>query len=165
MQKHLYFICPTDHLETVITRTFKRDHYFISSLANSIELDQESVEYINGLIETEKINEISFILSKDNQMINCAIQNPNRSNSYSMYNSKSTIDLKIKNLACSKKTTDVQLIAISNYLDKKISELQLVINKWIVQDIQIKALIYNQNNNTFVEAIPALFKINQFGLN
>lgn len=55
MQKHLYFICPTDHLETVINNTFKQENYYCNSLGNSIKFDSEMVGQINVLIETKNI--------------------------------------------------------------------------------------------------------------
>ncbi len=70
MQKHLYFICPTDYLETVIEASFLEENYFLTSLGNSLRLDSETLGEINGFIESKNINEITFVLSEDNRFFN-----------------------------------------------------------------------------------------------
>ena len=68
MQKHLFFICPTDALEGLINRAYKEENYFLSSLANSINFSEAVSETINALIETKCITEISFVLSTNNAL-------------------------------------------------------------------------------------------------
>jgi hypothetical protein len=70
MNKHLYFICPTDHLETVIQKISQEKNYYLTSLGNSIDLDFETMGQINSLIESKKITQISFILSNNNHFFN-----------------------------------------------------------------------------------------------
>lgn len=69
MPGHLYFVCPTDHLETVIESHFSGDHYFVSSLGNSIDFNSKFATYLANLIETKGITEISFVLAEDNVML------------------------------------------------------------------------------------------------
>ena len=63
MGKHLYFVCPTDNLETVIENHFQNKNYFLSSLGNSLGFSFEVVEEINSLIENKGITEINFVLA------------------------------------------------------------------------------------------------------
>ena len=70
MPKHLYFICPTDHLETVINRHYNEENYFISSLGNSIDFNKQFTAYLCDLVEAKGITEISFVLAQDNTLFN-----------------------------------------------------------------------------------------------
>ncbi|WP_281615744.1 hypothetical protein [Flammeovirga sp. SubArs3] len=74
MQKHLYFVCPTDHLETIIEATFKEENYYYSSLGNSVSFEKDIISEINDVIETNNIKEVTFILSNTNKLILDAIQ-------------------------------------------------------------------------------------------
>lgn len=67
MSRNLYFICPTDFLETAINGTFFQENFFLTSLGNNFSFDLETIGEINGFIETKRIEKITFVLSKDNR--------------------------------------------------------------------------------------------------
>ena len=69
MSPHLYFICPTDHLETVINGAFNQKSHYITSLGNSIDFSPEKIADINGLLRTHQVKDISFVLADDNQIV------------------------------------------------------------------------------------------------
>ena len=69
MLKHLYFTCPTDHLETVISESFDQENYFLSSLGNSVSFSSEFVNEVSSFIKAHSINKITFILSENNRII------------------------------------------------------------------------------------------------
>ena len=132
-QKHLYFICPTDYLEPVIDATFNQENYYMTSLGNDLDLNDEFVGEINGFIETKNIKEITFVLSKDNHF--------------------------------SHEKGHIELQDLSSYLNEKVDKLRDQLNVWLVDDININALIYNKKKDVFVEADFDLFKLRSFRLN
>ena len=69
MNGHLYFVCPTDCLESTIDKTFGEGNYFYSSLGNSFVLNQELVQQIGRVIKTNVISKITFVLSDKNQIV------------------------------------------------------------------------------------------------
>ena len=69
MLKHLYFTCPTDHLETTINKSFEHENYFLSTLGNSVSFSSEFVNEISSFIKANSINKITFILSDNNRII------------------------------------------------------------------------------------------------
>ncbi|QTN39793.1 hypothetical protein HZ996_11775 [Cryomorphaceae bacterium] len=69
MRKHLFFICPTDFLESVVRESFEGQHYFISSLGNAAPMDALEIGEIQRFIEEKEINEITLLLSDDNRIV------------------------------------------------------------------------------------------------
>jgi len=77
MKQCLYFICPTDYLETIIERTFDQENYFYSSLGNSVIFTKDELSEIKKLICSKGIREISFVLADDNPIVLDALANQN----------------------------------------------------------------------------------------
>lgn len=73
MQRCLYLLCPTDCLEPVINNTFKHENYFYFSLGNSFTIDNNTIGCIQKIIERHHINEVSFILSSNNDIVKDAL--------------------------------------------------------------------------------------------
>ena len=65
MKKCLYFICPTDCLESTIQSTFHQENFFYSSLGNSVNFNECELNQAKQLICDKGIREISFILADD----------------------------------------------------------------------------------------------------
>lgn len=65
----LFLICPTDFLERRINSLLPGKNYFITSLGNSIGLNDVVVGQIKKLIEEKKIEEIFIILKESNNII------------------------------------------------------------------------------------------------
>ena len=65
----LFIICPSDALETVIYRHFKGANYFFSVLANSHTLSREQWQEIQSLVKRKSIDEVIFVLSDNNPII------------------------------------------------------------------------------------------------
>lgn len=165
MHKHLYFICPTDHLESKITKTFKQENYFYTSLANSVILSPETIGQINDLIEVNHVKEITFVLANDNEVILNALKNQNYCEIQGMCQLYNTIGYHLANFNFSQKVVETELPVLCDYLNEKMDELRDVISKWLIGDILINALIYNRQNNVFLQASSSLFKLNRSNLN
>ena len=67
MHKHLYFVCPSDNLESLIDKKFPQENYFLSSLGSSISFNSDFIEEVNALIELKGINKISILDKKENK--------------------------------------------------------------------------------------------------
>lgn len=77
MCNKLYFICPTDNLESIINSTFNYKNYYLTSLANSFTFNIEFKKEICSIIESRKINDITFILSDNNKFLTDALGDRN----------------------------------------------------------------------------------------
>ena len=148
----LYFICPTDFLETVINATFSGDNYFLTSLGNSINLEENHVAEICELIEKRSIASISFILSDDNKFIQNTLNSQKACCPFKMKRPPWK-DVKKRNEStrpffCPNSCT---YPAIANYLDSRIKELDQVLSKNYGVSKRIDAKLYVRQKNTFVD--------------
>jgi len=148
-QKHLYFICPTDHLEPTINRLNEQKNYYYTSLGNSVVFNNNKINQIELLILEHNIKKVSFVLSNNNLIIQDAL------------GSQNFTEVKILGDYCNeitkqKKFSDIfwnnnghKSIVLSNYLNKKINELQFMLNDLILDQIEIDGKIYNEQENVF----------------
>lgn len=165
MQKHLYFICPTDHLEPIINENLSGENYFYTSLGNSISFDVDTIVQINKLLEEKNITEITFVLSDQNKMVLDAIKGQDFSG--------------VKGLSCfyyeimrqkrrSQKLwngENPQIPILTYYLNKKIEELESQISDWMLEGITINSKIYNIENGVFRDAHFDIFAGKYLSLN
>ena len=165
MRKHLYFICPTDHLETAISNVFQQENYYLTSLGNSVTFNPEFVEEINLLIETNNISEITFALSDDNRIIMDALKIQDSNNVRDLKNFYDIIIEEKKRQEVLWQTFDVRIPIISYYLNLKITELKFQLNNWFTDMIKVNAKIYNRQKNTFNEINADLLHLEYFSLN
>ena len=54
MSNNLYFICPTDNLESIINSTFNEEKYYVTSLANSITFNHQFIKLTSNIIRDLK---------------------------------------------------------------------------------------------------------------
>lgn len=164
-KKHLFFICPTDCLETIINETFQSDNYFLTSLGNTMTFEQGLLDQVIALIETKDINEISFILSDDNRIIQDAFRN----REFSKINGLSELYHKIANqrlhsrLLCH--TDTFNHLILSNHLNKKIQELRPKLSNWLADRIILNTKIYEPQNRLFKDNRKDDLRYLDFNLN
>lgn len=149
MQKHLYFICPTDYLESIINDSFRDSNYFFSSLGNSVEFNGTTICAINGLIKKHKITAVTFILSKDNRIILDALGKQDFSKLPGLDRFYSQIKGQQEHSEVAWQKADRNFLILSNHLNHKIKKLQLEIDPLLVDPIRIKAKIYNRQEQLF----------------
>lgn len=165
MHRHLYFVCPTDHIETVINNHFPQDNYYLTSLGNSVNLNSCFIEEINLLMETKQINEITFVLSDNNKMILDALKSQDFKNVRGLKKFYDVIVEQKKRIKAIWLESDIQISIISYYLDLKIRELQTQLSNRSTDVVKISAKIYNGQKNVFNEIYPDIFSFNHFHLN
>lgn len=165
MQKHLFFICPTDHLEIIINDTFKHENYYVTSLGNSISFNANKVEEINALIESKGINEISFVLSDNNCIVVDALEKQNFASINGLSNLYHQIIRQKERTRIIWQTQNIQTSVFSYYLTTKVDELAPQLNKWFINYLKINAKIYNRQKNVFHEVFSDLIYNQNFILN
>ena len=165
MHRHLYFICPTDYIETVINNHFPQENYYLTSLGNSVNFNPRFVEEIDLLIETKQISEITFVLSDNNKLVQDALKNQDFKNVKGLKSFYDAIIEQQKRTKAVWQASDIQISIISYYLDLKIRELQTQLSNRFIDGVKISAKIYYKQKNVFNEIYPGIFSLNHFNLN
>ena len=165
MQKHLYFICPTDYLETIINDTFKHENYYVTSLGNSIAFNADQVEEINALIENKGISEITFVLSDNNRIVVDALENQSFANISGLSNFYREIVRQKKRTRVTWRTKDFRTFVLSYYLAMKVRELMPRLKSWPIDQLKINAKIYNKRKKVFSQVFSDLIYSQHFILN
>ncbi|WP_422091300.1 hypothetical protein [Tenacibaculum ovolyticum] len=165
MQKHLYFLCPTDCLESVINNTFKHENYFYTSLGNSFVAENKTIESLSEVIIEHNIKEISFVLSNNNHIINDALGAQDFLRIKGLTRLYRQIKKQKEHSDMLWKTDYNQFIILSYYLNKKINELQLQLANLSKRHIKIGGKIYNKHTNSFTNIYADLICLQKHHLN
>ncbi|MEM6718824.1 MAG: hypothetical protein AAF611_05905 [Bacteroidota bacterium] len=165
MKKHLHFVCPTDHLESVINDTFKHENYYVTSLGNSIMFDTQIMYELLGLITVKDIQEITFVLSDTNKIILDALENRDfvAINGLDMLYREMSQQKDYKEKIWGK--ADIRIPVLSHYLNKKITELSTHFSEWRLNDIKINAKIYKKEESMFEDVFADVLYYKYFSLN
>lgn len=165
MHKHLFFICPTDHLEPVINNMFRQEHYYLTSLGNSITFDSENVAEITRLLEERHITEITFALADNNKIVLDAIYDYQFARVSGLDKFYNEIFKQRKRLGKLWQLSDSPVPILACYLNQKIKELQLILSEGVVNKIKVNARIYNTRKNIFQDQPHDLFVEEYYNLN
>ncbi|MEL6674957.1 MAG: hypothetical protein AAFR61_22305 [Bacteroidota bacterium] len=165
MGSQLNFICPTDHLESIISHTFGGTHYFLSSLGNSLAFDLETLEKIEELILEKNIRKVSFFLSDDNQILSDALSGQSLKKLVSLPGFYDQINQKKARSEELWTHNTSHSFIISYHLKQKINELTLRLGDPYFEAIDIEAKIYKRQKNLFQDIYPDLILQNQINLN
>ncbi len=148
MQKHLYFICPTDFLEPTINSTFKDTNYYYTSLGNSVVFDDLTTTQIKALIKKNNIRRITFVLSYDNSIVLDAHKN--------QYSGIKGLNHFYNHITKQKERSKVlwqmcgnQFSVLSSHLNTKIEELQHKLNDSFTHQVKVSGKIYNKQMSIF----------------
>ena len=164
MFNKLYFICPTDNIESIINSKLNDNNFYITSLANSITFNYDFIKELLSIIESKKISEITFVLSDDNKLINDALENKQFKNIRSLNH----LNLKIssqKNFFKKESTIpEIRLDLISYLLNQKKHELKKVTDL-LGLELDINAIVYNKEVNEFTKVKSKLLNLEFFNLN
>lgn len=163
MQKSLYFICPTDCLETVINHRFKQKNYFYTSLGNSFNADNKTVERIQCVVQKHRIRKICFVLSNDNKIIEDALHHQDFSDMNGLRNFYAEISKQRKKTAIISKNK--QFTMLSYFLNKKIQELEINLASILNFPIEIFAKVYDRDCDTFTPVYSNLVCLEKHQLN
>ena len=164
MFNKLYFICPTDNIESIINSKLNDNNFYITSLANSITFNYNFIKELYSIIESKKISEITFVLSDDNRLINDALENKENKNIRSLDH----LNLKIyshKNFFKKESTiSKIRQDIISYLLNQKKNELKNITDSLGLK-LDINAKVYNKEVNEFTKVKSKLLNLESFNLN
>lgn len=165
MQAHLYFICPTDHLETIIDRSFKQRNYYYTSLANSLKFDEKTINYLKALIKNRNIEEITLVLSENNPIFRDALANKGYSEVPDLRDlyREITVQKEYANKIWQK--YNCPYIVLSYYLNKKVRDLRLQLSNLAHGQLKIKGIVYDKEKSVFNEIYSDLICREYFSLN
>ena len=165
MKKHLYFICPTDYLETVINGTFKQENYYITSLGNSITFDRKTVAAISKLVEKKNITEITFVLSDNNPIVMDGLNDQDFANVWGLghfYRKITKLEVRAELLW---QTGHLAVPVLAYYLGKRIEDLRAKLGRGRIDRLAINAKVFYSQRNVFREPRYDLFYRESFKLN
>ena len=164
MPGHLYFICPTDHLEPVINDVFDQENFFITSLGNSIVFNEDMISEVNELLDLKGIRNIFFVLSDNNRIVLEALEKE-----YSEKSGLSELSFKIKRQRkCAEELwnkNNHQIVTLSYHLNDKIRELRQELNSIRMDTTPINGLIYDTCEKTFKSIYSNLIQENHVSVN
>jgi len=161
----LFFLCPTDCLESVINNEYQGSNFFLTSLGISIPYDSSMLKSIKGIINKHNIGEIHFVLSSQNKIVLDAMKEQNFSNIGSLRDFNKLIKLHESQSNLCWKVNDQKLTTLSYYLNQKIITLQLKLSSSLNQHIVLKGKVYKESENTFFDIYPDLFNLKHYNLN
>ena len=164
MFNKLYFICPTDNIESIINSKLNDNNFYITSLANSITFNYDFIKELYSIIEFKKISEITFVLSDDNKLINDALEN----NEFKNIRALDRLNLKIStHKKFFKKDSNISEIRhelISYLLNQKKNELKNITDSSDLA-FNINVMVYNKKVNAFSKVNSKLLNLELFNLN
>lgn len=165
MQKNLYFICPTDCIEPIINKAFNQENYFYTSLGNSFHHDNDILKTIKSVVQKHQIQNIYFILSSDNKIINDALNEQCFSDIDGLAQFYTYISKQQQQSAIISKNKNLQFVMLSYFLNKKIEELQYKLSSTTNIAVNINAKIYDKKNGSFTPIYSNLVCLEKFQLN
>ena len=165
MHRTLYMICPSDYLESVISKRFDGQKFFFTSLGNTFTIDHSELKQIAALVKENYLDEITLILSEDNSFILDALNGQScfgingLSKAYSRLN-------KHKRQAVSSINLDYQhAVILSYHLNEKINELKYGLYSHLKYLPLINGKLFSKPSNSFKQIYPELVCINSINLN
>ncbi len=149
MKNCLYFICPTDYLESIIESTFRQENYFYSSLGNSVAFGNYELKQIKKLIRTRNISTITFVLSDNNRIVLDALGNQEFSNIRGLKKTYSQVLQQKEHLDSTWQTLNPERLILSSFLNIKIKEFKNRLSDLFTNQLTISGKVYNKKENKF----------------
>ena len=156
MRKHLYFICPTDHLEPIVNNTFKQENYYLTSLGNSITFDTDMILQVSELLQTNDIRDISFVLSHNNCIVLDALEKQDFSRITGLSDFYNQIARRRDHSEGLWRVNNLQFLILSHHLNDKIKELRLGLKCVSIDPVKINGKIYIRDEKVFKDVYPDL---------
>ena len=164
MASHLFFICPTDYIEGEIRNYFKGDKMFITSLGNSVEIDEELIIEILEMVEAKEISAISFILADDNTLFQ-EVKTKNRLALDGLKKLGQIIQKKTYSKSKIFQPESAHTRSILSFLEEKSAQLQAKLNRLDPQVMETNSFVFNRKRQAFTQVIPSFFNLSPERLN
>ena len=150
--KRLIFVCPSDHLESIINYRFKGENYFHSSLANSVVFDNTTIKEIVTLIESKQIEEIHFVLSDDNQIFYDAFGKQKLADLMGLSDFYAEITKQRLHSTSKWHKENLNKAILSQYLHRKKGELESLLEVYTHLRLKFNIHLYNRKRQVFNKA-------------
>lgn len=151
MQNTLFFICPTDFLETKLNQAFTGDNYFLTALGNNYHFDNHTLACINHLVESNYITQLIFVSDFKNKRFVSAAQ---FGKNYDLRNHENCGLNGVFNQKPYLLDNDTQLMLLAaEHLSTQVLRLKQVFKKAQIKslyNLKIRALIFNSTYTTFI---------------
>ncbi|MEM7373681.1 MAG: hypothetical protein AAF587_33970 [Bacteroidota bacterium] len=161
----LFFICPTDFLESIIDSTSGQEKYYFSSLGNSVAFDANAIEEIKKIITEKGIREISFVLANDNCIVSDALGNQEFSEIIGLHRFYHALNKNKKRTDVSWRRSNRKHLLLSYHLNNKIKDLKHGLTDLSMDQITISGKIYHREQNSFVDIYSELICFDYVSLN
>ena len=156
MNASLFFLCPTDCLESIVNKNYKGKNYFYTCLGNNSSFDS---------ILLESIRNIYFVLSEQNKIVVDAMEGQTLPQISGLQNLFNAIKLNKRQSKLFWKTSDSVHPVLSYYLNQKIIQLQANLSCTITQGLTLQGKIYIKSQNKFIDTYPDLVCLRKYSLN
>jgi hypothetical protein len=150
----LFFICPTDFLETEIMKCFSSDNYFLTALGNNYHFDFRNVEQIQTLILAKNITQIVFVSDFRNNLFSNAL---NKVGSQIKTDALIELELLLQSLTWEQRTIfdfDTQLCFLAaKHLQSQMQNFNKSIKSFEHQHnstLKIRAMLFDRKHSEFV---------------
>lgn len=158
-------MCPTDCLEVVINNTFQQEHYFYTSLGNSFNLNDETLNNLKCVVEKYHIRKICFVIANDNKIVNDALGNQEFSSISGLQKFYTDISKQKEQSKILWQNDNRKLSVLSYYLNNKIKKLQQELDEFCEFSITISGKVYNRSYDTFAVIYHDLVCLKKYQLN
>lgn len=165
MKRHLFFICPTDHIEPVIRSAFNEQCYFYTSLGNSVDFNQDTIFDIKHFLDAKGIDKVTFILSDDNAIVKKSLENRDLTQIRSMAAFKNELQGVKFRSDSSWQSDNRHYLLLSYFLEGKVEDLRSKISEVFLEHKNISGKIYNRKDKVFLEMYSSLTDAEGFNLN
>jgi len=157
MTKCLYFLCPTDFLESTIDRLTISKNYFYSSLGNFPLTDLNQASELIHLIKGQQINRIYFVLSDNNRFFTIKSDVKRYSTNSSVISLLDSISKQRNKLSNIGQPFNDKHILLSYYLNKNVLQFsRLLANFQTLGVVEIGAKIYLCEENRFIDSMSEI---------
>lgn len=164
MTNKLFFICPTDYLESQINRNFSGNHFFMTTLGNMADFNTNTIYQVISIIETYAIDEILFVIAEENCIIRDAVELQKYKSINRLNQCYTHFQKNIKQRMSEPYFYPFNFI-ISFHLNQKMEELMNVLKNNLTILPKIKGIIYSKNNNKFIPVYSKIALLNPISLN
>lgn len=165
MNASLFFLCPTDCLESIVNKKYIGENYFYNSLGNNLTLDSITLESIIRLVSRHNIRNIYLVLSEQNKIAVDAMEGQTFPKISGLQNFNNSINQSKKQSELFWKTSEPVFSSLSYYLNQKIRQLQLNLSYVLTQSVNLEGKIYIKSQNKFVDIYPDVVCLRDYILN
>ena len=165
MNASLFFLCPTDCLESIVNKKYIGENYFYNSLGNNLTLDSITLESIKSLVCRHNIRNIYLVLSEQNKIAVDVMEGQTFPKIRGLQNFNNSINQSKKQSELFWKTSEPMFSSLSYYLNQKIRQLQLNLSYVLTQSVNLEGKIYIKSQNKFVDIYPDVVCFRDYSLN